>query len=740
MKRLAARLRPLWLVVTVLLGCDGGTNDPSGPSLRVSVLGLPNGSAAAVTVSGPGGYSQSITATQTLTGLTPGPYSIAATSVSFGPSHYSPSPANQTVTVGSAPATASIFYTTAHGNLGITIDGLGTASTAAVTVTGPGGYTRAVGATSTLAGLNPGTYTVTARDTLATGGTPYTASPPSQDVSVAASATATAVVTYDPPPNNGTVNLKVAGLYLTQSAQNYSGSVPLVKSRNGYLRVFVVASRLNTAAPSVRVRYYNALLLQDSVEILPPSLAVPTTVDESSLAFSWNVSVPASRIQPGLAISAEVDPASVVDPDGAVIETDETDNVYPAAAPLALDVRTVPTLDVTFVPILQQGIPAHRRVRGNVTDANKAEFLSLTQKMHPIAAYNAVVHADYTTTTMDTLRSDNGNNAWSTILGEVDAVRVAEHSPRYYYGVARVSYPGGVAGVAYVSNQSIGARAALGWDYLPSGSEVVAHELGHNWARSHAPCGGPMGIDQGYPRADGSIGIYGVDLSGPTPVLAPPSNTDIMGYCDDKWISDYTYLGVMNYLISPSPPILNGMASSAVQPTVLVWGHIRDGELVLEPAFQVNTRPSLPTRPGPYFLEGRSDDGSTLFAFSFSPNEVADAVQSQQNFVFAVPLSASRAGRLSSLSLTGGGRQAISRSAAPTASGSGVNVRPVARGVALRWNAGAHPMVMVRDPATGQILSFARGGEVELRTPRAEIDVLLSDGVKSRTRRVRATR
>ena len=273
-----------------------------------------------------------------------------------------------------------------------------------------------------------------------------------------------APVTYTPPGSDPTqLNLRIAGMYLTQSAQNYAGSVPLVKGRNGYLRVFVVANRANTAAPAVRVRFFNGGALPfDSTLILSPGVATPTVVDENSLSYSWNFPVPGSWIQTGLAISAEVDPAN------AVFETNEADNVFPAVGPQLMQVRIVPALDVVFVPILRKGIPAGRRVKGNVTTSNKDQYLQPTQHMHPIETYNATVHADYTTFTLDTLQAGNTNLAWGTILGELDAVRLAEHSPKYYYGVVKVSYTSGVAGVAYVSDQSYGARAALGWDWLPS--------------------------------------------------------------------------------------------------------------------------------------------------------------------------------------------------------------------------------------------------------------------------------
>lgn len=716
--------RPFWLLLLVLLGCDGGPSGPSMGSLRVTILGLPSGSSAAVTVTGPGGFSQPVTATQTIPGLNPGTYTVAASSVTVGATEYSPSPATQTVAVNGAQSSASVLYSTVGGNLAITINGLGTTSSAAVTVTGPGGYNQSVGSSTTLTALNPGSYLIMASDAQAAGGTTHSPTPSSQTVSVVARTTVSATVTYSPPPNDGNVNLRVAGFYITQSAQSYGGAIPLVKNRDGVLRVFVVADKQNVPAPFVRVRYYSNGLLVDSVPIGPPGLLAPTAVDESSWSFSWNVPVPRTRIQPGLGIQI------VVDPDSLVTETDEADNVFPAVLPPPMTVRTVPTLNITFVPIIQSGRT------GDTSDPDS--ILSLTRRMHPLDQINVTIGTALVTP--HALEADG--TGWYDVLDELNIRRLAAADGRYYYGVANVSYSSGVAGVAYVTSGTSGAqKTALGWDKLinASASIVAAHELGHNWTRNHAPCGGPAGIDPQYPRPDGSTGGYGWDME--TGNLKPATSADVMGYCDPRWISEYTYGAVLNYL-SPPGPIVMQTATQAVQPCLLVWGHIRDGEMVLEPAFQINTRPSLPDHSGPYSIEARADDGSSVFALSFTPNEVADAHETRQNFAFAIPLSGPKAARLSSLRLIGQGRQ-VQTVAQPEADvqADSVQLTPVAGGrLGLRWNAKAHQMVMVRDPQTGEVLSLARGGSVELPTSRRQIDLIMSNGVKSRTKRVQVAR
>jgi hypothetical protein len=221
--------------------------------------------------------------------------------------------------------------------------------------------------------------------------------------------------------------------------------------------------------------------------------------------------------------------------------------------------------------------------------------------------------------------------------------------------------------------------------------------------------------------------------------------SDVMGYCDPKWIGDYTYTAVLNYLSPPSPVVMSASVSDMAQPALLVWGHIRDGQVVLEPAFQVTTRPSLPSGPGPYSIEGRSEDGLTLFRLSFTPEEVADDPGHQKNFAFAVPLASATVARISTLRLSGPAGQAVLSAPAAGASSAqlstgarpdSVQVRRIAGGVGLRWNARAHPVIMVRDPETGEVLSFARGGDVRLATHKDEVELLLSDGVRSRAKRM----
>ncbi|HEX3233153.1 MAG TPA: hypothetical protein VHR41_03075 [Gemmatimonadales bacterium] len=718
-------IRPATLLLALLLGCGGDPTGPSTGSLAVQVSGLPAGTSADLVVTGPGGFNRPLAASQTLTALTPGTYTIAASSVSAGSTAFVATPASQSVAVSKSdtPSTASVSYGTASGALTVTVVGLPPGTAAAVTVSGPNGFSQSVTATQTLTGLAQGSYVVGAGP-VSSGGAQYNGTPASQTVAVAGNTTSSAGVVYSTGAV-GSLNLRIDGLYLTQSVQTYSGSVPLVKGRDGYLRVFVTANQINASRPTVRVRFFNSGLLTSTVTINAPSGSVPQSPDEGTLNSSWNIPVSGALIQPNLSILADVDPTN------AIAESNETDNVFPASGTaLALSVRTTPTFRVHLVPIKQSNGSV-----GNVTSANKDQFLTTTMKIHPLAAYDADVRGTPYTTSAPVVDANNTNNAWTTILSELSTLRNTDGSSRYYFGVLHPGYTSGVAGIGYVDG-----RAAMGWDYLPSAANVAAHEWGHNWGRNHAPCGGPTGVDPDYPYANAAIGVYGLDVTASTPTLKPPTATDVMGYCNNQWISDYTYLGVLDYLTT-SPAVASASVQAA-QPCLLVWGRIVDGRAVLEPAFEVLTHPRLPAGAGPYTVEGTDESGSRVFSLSFTPEQVADDPHGAQLFSFAIPLPSERVTRIASLRMAGEGRAAQTRRSysmtrqmrsAPVS----LEARRSAPGrVALRWDASRHPMVMVRDAKTGEVLSLARGGATEVFTDKSDLDLVLSNSVQSRQLRV----
>ena len=712
-------------------------------SIAVGITGLPQGTAAAINISGPGGYYRQLTEPATLAHLAPGSYEISSGSVSVADGNvYSPTPIAQVVNVfaSETPRSVTAKYVLATGALEVAVTGLPAPLNADVTVSGPGGYSRTLPGSSTLTGLFPGTYAVVARNV---GSSPtYAPTPTSQNVDIGASLTpARASVAYaeaalPPPPQ---FNLSIDGMYVTQAVQKFDGSVPLIAGMPGLVRVFVKASTPNSVGTTVRLRIYQGSTLSQTLTLLPNTPGVPTTISEGTISSSWNALMPASLMQPGLRILADVDPGN------ALSEADESDNTFPVnGTPFEPRVELTTPLNVTVVPVAQQATG----LTGNVTLGNLDEFLVFSRKVLPIPDYRVTLHPTFSTAAPG-VESNNGNSGWFQILGEINTLRVAEGTSDYYLGVVGTPYNSGVAGFAFAPG-----KTAITWDKLPSASPVTAHELAHNLGRLHAPCGGAGSPDASYPYVFGTIGVYGYDIE--TGALKFPSTSDLMGYCGYGWISDYTYTGILNYRLSTAGAAQSAGVSAtsgaagesfvqakSARQTLVVWGRIEGGRLVLEPAFTAHTRPVLPARPGPYRIEGRTADGRVAFSWAFEGERPADVRDpSARLFAFAIPLDDSVALSIARISLTSSSGLRAERVVRNAGAGATFDATIDAPGsVQFRLSDPNVPLAVVRDRASQRIIAFVRNGRpVRARSGALDFDVQLSDGVRSTSRAVRAVR
>lgn len=514
--------------------------------------------------------------------------------------------------------------------------------------------------------------------------------------------------------NPRALELSVDGVYLVQGVQRADGTVPLVAGRDALLRVFLRGDQINFFRPRVRVQLLRNGVLQETLALEPTLDSVPRVRQEGDLRASWNARIPGAQVQPGLSLVVEADPAGIV-PRKATSRAR-----FPATGSAALNVQTVPKLWLRLVPIRQL---IHGST-GAVTEANKAAYIRSLLAMHPIAEYDADVRAPYSTSV-----TSGTANGWNTIINEMVALRTADASARYYYGLLTAQPGSGIAGLGF-----LGYPVAIGYDVLPLGAETLAHELGHNFNRRHTPCGNPAGPDPNYPYADAGIGVFGYDLFDGT-VKTPQADKDLMSYCRPRWTSDYTYEAVLAFRRGgDNGTRADAPADAAPEPSLLVWGHVGGAGAVLEPAFELTTRPALPLRPGPYTLQGVDAQGAVLFSLSFAGEQLAEEDTRKRHFAFALPASLAKLDRLATLRVTGPGvsvqRGRASRPGprplAPRALG-----RRSGREVRLEWSRADLPMAMVRDTRTGQVLSFARGGAARVETGARDLDVTFSDGVRS---------
>jgi hypothetical protein len=711
-------------------------NVPAGAtSGKISVV-TPNGTASSAS-------SFSITvAAPTITGFSPtsgtvgtsvtvtGTGFTGATSVSFnGTQATAFSVANATQITATVPSGATT------GKISVVAPG-GTASSAsnfsvtlpAPTITSFSPTSGAAGNSVTVTGTNfTGATSVKFNGTSAT----FTVTDASHIATSVPSGATTGKISVTTPTgtansaNSFTVNatsgldLTIDGLYVTQGTQNYPAhDVPLIPGRSAWVRVFVLANQTNAAQPQVQVQFVNGGTT-NTLTINAPGSSVPTSLDVANAGSSWNAAVPAAWITAGTSVTA------IVDPTNQVAETNEGNNTFSETP----TVQSVHQWKITLIPV-KTGDGRTGVVENSTRDRNT--LVSVARQLWPVPdSVDVTVGAQMNSSQMS-LSSDG--TGWSTVLSELLAKRTADGvTDRYYFGFVNVSYNSGVAGLGY-----IGAPAAIGWDY--NGAQaVVAHEVGHNFGRQHSPCGGAGNPDPNYPYAGGTIGVPGWDVFASGNNLKPTTDTDIMGYCSNRWVSDYVYKSVVSFRASSSFDVVTttgATAASAPKEGLLVWGRVENGNLILEPAFRVPYTGAA-VEAGPYTWEGRDAQGDVLGRVAFRAYEIEDLpYRMVENFAFVLPMDSTAMDALQSVRVLKGTRELAVRQAITAerakAALNYLRVASVPGGRAqIDWDSTTAPMVMLRDAKTGEVRGFLRGGSAQVENVPAEMELQLSDGVRS---------
>ncbi|HEY7393339.1 MAG TPA: PQQ-dependent sugar dehydrogenase, partial [Gemmatimonadaceae bacterium] len=138
--------RWMLLITCLVVGACDNSNDPSQPgtgAIDVTVSGLPGGVQGAVTITGGGGFSRTLTASGKVNGLQPGSYTVAATDVTNAGTTYVANPASQAVTVtAGATSPVAVAYSAATADFSLRFETVATGLTSPVYVASPPGDPR----------------------------------------------------------------------------------------------------------------------------------------------------------------------------------------------------------------------------------------------------------------------------------------------------------------------------------------------------------------------------------------------------------------------------------------------------------------------------------------------------------------------------------------------------------------------------------------------------------------------
>ncbi len=351
--------------------------------------------------------------------------------------------------------------------------------------------------------------------------------------------------------------------------QTGARKAPVVAKRPGMMRVYVKPAagwkdREVTAELRLVAGDKKFSIIRDTKRIG----AASTEEDPSS---TFNLEVPGESLPDGVTFQV-----ALTAPDGEKAESVATsEGRYPRDGRLeSLGTEVAGKLRVVVVPVKYDADGS-----GRVPPVGQAQldlYKKTMMRLYPAAEIEMTAHEPYSWTT----QISTSGSGFPQVLKAMADLRQKDGAAKdvYYYGLLApkasfAAYCGGgcVTGLSAVVDNAEDAamRASVGIGFGDQVSaNTMAHEIGHAHGRLHAPCGGPAGPDPKFPYQGGGIGAWGYDIFDKT-FIPPTKGKDIMGYCRNEWVSDYTYNALFERISAISTeknvsfPVMSAPKSSA---------------------------------------------------------------------------------------------------------------------------------------------------------------------------------
>ncbi len=423
-------------------------------------------------------------------------------------------------------------------------------------------------------------------------------------------------------------DMQIDAIEVTQAIQDLNNSVEMIANKRTYVRVHV-------SSPATESDVFANLSGERSGVTLYPTLSpgnpgaditVRTSPDRGQINDSFWFELPAAWLDAGnLTLTATLDPANAKGDPNPANNSQSVTVTFLDTPPLRLRIFNVEyEKDGTTYLAANSHLTA---LESWLERAYPIDDLQVTRQ--------TFTYPDPGVPDVDTL---HGYLAFGKLLRILFS---GEDGRTVYYGL--VDDGGGfMRGKANGIPSTIAAgptgSTTWGWDTDGSyGDWYGGHEIGHTQGRYHAEfCGAGGGTTYPYdsgrisPALSGDTAIYGFDIADRT--LYDPNWKDVMTYCSNQWISDFTYEGIRDHLVnvgmaSPVVPAATADAFLAMMGTA----SLRDMTGELQTLNLISGKNTLPLPASGDWEIVLLDTGDVeLATYSFAPQELTDAEASPE--------------------------------------------------------------------------------------------------------------